>query len=294
MKKNKIVFVLAFGLLISPLLTLQAVETTSTGTKPDIKTIRDGFKENVKNIKADAKQKAGAIKEDFKNKKKDIINATQQERDAAKQEIQKKIKDIQDSTTLTIEQKATQIKALRDENAKNVKVEIDQKKAEIKASIEKRTAELKTNIDTKKAEITKQIAAKKDEIKKKLDTKAQEAVKTNLDKIYTNLSSKITKLSEIDAKILVRINADKTKGLDTTKAEAQYKIAKAALDKAITDVAATKTVSIDQTSIKTSKDTLRALVKTPQDSIKNAGEEYRKIIPFLSPEPIKVETNTTN
>jgi hypothetical protein len=293
MKKNKIVLALALGLLIIPAFITHAEDATVTTTnvKPDIKNIRDGFKNDVKKIREDAKQKAGTIKKNFKNEKKNIIDSTKQERDVIKQDIQKKIKEIQDSTTLTIAEKATQIKTLRNEKAKNVKAEIEQKKTEMKASIEKRTTELKANIDAKKAEITKQIANKKDEIKKKLDTKAQEKVKTNLDKIYTNLSGKITKLSEIDAKILVKINADKTAGVDTTKALAQYTIAKTALDKAITNVSATKTISIDQTSIQTSKETLRALVKTAEDSIKNAGVEYRKIVPLTTQN--KVETTTT-
>ena len=141
----------------------------------------------------------------------------------------------------------------------------------------------RSNIEAKKTEVKKIISENKDVIKKKLETKSQEKVKTTLAKIYTNLDAKIERLTDVDTKILAKIDDSTTKGVDMTASKAQYTIAKKALDKAITDIAATKAVSIDQTSVQTSKEAIRALVKTAEDSIKAAGAEYRRIIPLILP-----------
>jgi hypothetical protein len=186
-------------------------------------------------------------------------------------------------------------KDLINKRVEDIKAIKDTTIANLKANIEQRITALKTNIEARKAEIEKKIAAKKDEIKTKLAAKAQERIKKLLENIYGKLNNKIEKLSEIDAKILAKINTAEVNGVNVAAAKVQYTVAKAALDKAIVDLSATKTASIDQTSIQTSKDALRSLVKTAEDSIKAAGAEYRKIIPLITlpATSTKVETETS-
>jgi hypothetical protein len=207
-------------------------------------------------------------------KNNDIIKNSTEQRNAIKTTAKK-----------YIDQKLGEIKTMRDETIAN-----------LKTNVEQRVTALKVNIAAKKSEVEKKIAAKKDEVKIKLATKAQDRVKKLLENIYGNLNGKITKLSEIDVKILAKINTAEINGTNVTAPKAQYVIAKASLDKAIVDVNATKAASIDQTSIKTSKDAIRLLVKTAEDSIKTAGAEYRKIIPLITPviSDTKVETETSS
>lgn len=245
MQKNKIVLVLALGMILSPVFALQAEDVSSSvsaDANVQVQTNNDIIKNSLESRKA------------IINNAKDIIN--------------KKIEDI---------------KTIRDATI-----------ADLKANIEQRVAALKTNIEARKAEFEKKITAKKDEIKTKLATKAQERIKKLLDNIYGKLDKKIEKLGEVDAKILAKINTAEVNGVNITAIKAQYTIAKAALDKAIVDVSAAKTASINQTTIQTSKDALRSLVKIAEDSIKAAGAEYRKIIPLIMPATgTKVETQAS-
>jgi hypothetical protein len=305
MHKNKIVLMLAFGIMLSPLFVLQAADvitptTTSTSADATVQAnvssdIKEGFKNKIQDIQNSAKQEATKIKQEAQDAQKSIIDAAKQQRDNLNNDLQTKIGEIRSSTTLTAEQKVTEIKDLQDKKIADLKAAIQVKQEDLKANVTKKIEDLKSNIDTRKAEITKQIEAKKSEIKTMLVVKAQENVKALLEKIYANLNSKIEKLTGVDVTILAKINASSANGIDVTSAKAQYTIARAALDKAIIDIAATKTISIDQTSIQTSKETLRALVKTAEDSIKAAGAEYQKIIPLITiTTDTKVETTTTN
>ena len=158
----------------------------------------------------------------------------------------------------------------------------NQSNKEIKINIESTKEVLNTDIEARKTEVKKIIAEKKD-AKKKLSIKSQEKVKATLEKIYTNLDASIEKLTGVDLKIMKKVATIKIVNKEVPIALAQYTIAKKALDKAITDIAATKAVSIDQTSVQTSKEAIRALVKTAEDSIKAAGTEYRRIIPLIIP-----------
>ena len=305
MHKNKIVLMLALGLMISPFFAVQAEDvvtstTTLTGTDPTVQTnvssdIKEGFKNKIKDIQNNAKLEANKIKQGAQDAQKNIIDTAKQQKDNLNNDLQTKIGEIRNSTTLTAEQKVAEIKDLRDKKIADLKETMQVKQEDLKANVTKKIEDLKSNIETRTAEITKQIEAKKGEIKTKLEAKAQENVKTLLEKIYNNLNSKVEKLTGVDVTILAKINASSANGIDVTSAKAQYTIARAALDKAITDIAATKTISIDQTSIQTSKETLRALVKTAEDSIKAAGVEYQKIIPLITTtNDTKVETTTTS
>lgn len=170
------------------------------------------------------------------------------------------------------------------------------KMAELKANLMKETAIIKQNIETSNAGLTKVLENTKDNTKIKLEAKAQEKVKALLDIIYTKLSSKIDKLSEVDRKILLKIGTAEAAKVDVSEIKTQYTVAKTALDKANADVLSTRMNSFEQIYIETSKETLRLLVKTAENSIKAAATEYQKLIPLLSvlnSEINKVETTTT-
>ena len=282
MQKNKIVLMLVIGIILSPIFVLQAEETpeaTNTSTTIQIKTtkeIRQGAKNDIKNLKE-------SVRKEVNDTKKNIIASSKEQSVAVKQDIEKQIEIIKTSTILTAEQKKIEIQKLQEKRIADLKVIIEARQKEIKSNVGAKITALKNNIEARKIDIKKIISEKKDIIKKKLATKNQEKVKAMLEKIYTNLDSRIEKLTSVDIKILAKINDSATKGIDVTVSKAQYTIARTALDKAITDIAATKAVSIDQTKVQTSKEAIRALVKTAEDSIKIAGTEYRKIIPLIIP-----------
>ena len=279
MKKNKIVIFLALGMILSPVFVLRAEDTSTSAdatTNVPVQKNIDIIKNSLESRKA-------------------IINKVKEESSSIRQDFKNQVQTIKDSASLTATEKQTQLKDLINKKIEDIKAIKDTTIADLKANVEQRVAALKTNIEARKAELEKKIIAKKDEIKKKLESKAQERIKKLLDNIYGKLNNKIEKLSEIDAKILAKINTAEVNGVNIAAAKAQYTVAKAALDKAIVDLSATKTASIDQTAIQTSKDTLRSLVKTAEDSIKAAGAEYRKIIPLITPATdTKVETETSS
>jgi len=227
MHKNKIVLMLALGLMISPFFAVQAVVTTDTKIPP---------------VKS---------------------------RDAIVAELKAKIK--KEPNTVKIDPET------------------------LKVNLMKETDAIKKNIETSNVETTKVIEGTKDSAKTKLAVKAQKNVNTLLEKIYNNLNSGIQKLKTVDSKIFAKINTAEKAGLNVTRIKDQYTIAKTALDKANADILSTKMSATEQINQETSKETLRALVKTAEDSIKAAGVEYQKIIPLITTtNDTKVETTTTS
>ena len=183
------------------------------------------------------------------------------------------------------------IQAVEIPTTKNIHPEDKAKLEELTAKLKQETAAFKNNMETSKAEINKNIEATKDVAKTKLAAKSQEKVKSLLDGIYSKLNEKFIKLSQVNLIIESKIKDAEKNGVDVSEAKNQYQIAKTALDKASADIFTTKSTLINQITVETSKETIRAMVKTAEDSIKKAADEYKKILPIITS---KVETETTN
>lgn len=161
--------------------------------------------------------------------------------------------------------------------------EIDKAKLEeFKAKLKQETDVLRTNLGTSKTEIEKKLADISGAKKVNLALKSQEKIKIALEKIYNKFNTQTGKLSQVDVKISAKISNLEKEGVDMTKAKAQYQIAKVALDKAISDILATRMISMEQVNKEISKDTLRTLVKSSEEIIKTAASEYRKILPLIA------------
>jgi len=212
-QKNKIILVLTLGMMLSPILALQAAGATNT-TKANTHTQNNTQPNTIEN--------------------KNAIKVTPAELEA------------------------------------------------LKAQLMKGTDAFKKDLDAKKITLGQQISADKTAAKIKLTAKAQEKVISALDSIYTKLNTQIEKLSQVDIKILNKIDTAESKGSNVVQAKAQYTIAKAAIDKATADIIASRTVAVDQTNTATSKEALRTLVKSSQDSIQVAGDESRKLLSLIS------------
>jgi hypothetical protein len=154
---------------------------------------------------------------------------------------------------------------------------------------EEEKAAIKVKMDARKAEIKGKIEARKDENKVKLEAKAKDRVKALLANVFKMLSNQIDRLSKVDKRIGEKIAALQTSGIDVTAMNTQYVIAQTALAKAKVDVEATSSISTEQADTETSKEALRSLVKTAEDSIKAAGAEYRKVIALMPKEAPKGE-----
>ena len=141
---------------------------------------------------------------------------------------------------------------------------------------------IKNNIGVSKTVIEKSLLDVKNQIIKKLSSDTQDKIRVILDKIFNKMNTQIGTLSQVDTKINTNINSLNKEGVNVASAKAQYIIARAALDKATADVLAARTIASEQLSVGTSKEAIRSLVKTAEDSIKNAGSEYMKIIPLIS------------
>jgi len=176
------------------------------------------------------------------------------------------------------------------------KIKADEMKAKLK--IESET--LMKNLIARKTEIEKKINDNRTEKKIKLEAKAQLRVKTTLEKIFDKLTDQLGKLSLVDAKLSSIISGYEQKGKEVSPAKEQYVLAKAAVEKAKVEILADRMIALNQTTLQTSKGTIRDLVKTAEESIRAAGNEYRKIIPIIaqtnggSEVENKTETKTTN
>lgn len=186
----------------------------------------------------------------------------------------------------------------QNQNIKRVPIQEKAKLEEMKAKLMKETEALRKNLETRKAEIEKKINDNRVEKKIRLESKAQERVQVILNKIYNKLNDQLGKLSQVDAKILLKITTFEKEGRNVSLVKAQYTIAKTALDKAKSEILTATMISADQITKETSKGTIRELVKTTEESIRTAGAEYRKILPLLAKiegdNSVEKEVKTTN
>jgi hypothetical protein len=197
---------------------------------------------------------------DYKIERKDVIRKADLETEVkATGKIQVRDPKMMASTTVK------RIEALKDNQAK-MRLTIDARKKEIDLRI-------KAQLATSTASSTK-----------KLDVQAKARVRQQIENIYKRLTNHINKIVEIDGKVAARINVIAEAGVNVGEIEVQFKKAQAALDKAKADVEATKALAADKTATTTpsvSKDALKTLVKTAEDSIKAALKEYRLTIDLM-------------
>lgn len=186
----------------------------------------------------------------------------------------------------------------QNQNIKRDPIQEKAKLEEMKAKLMIETEILRKNLETRKTEIEKKINDNRVEKKVRLELKAQERVRIILEKIYNKLNDQLGKLSQVDVKLLLKINAFEKEGRDVSLVKAQYTIAKTALDKAKSEILTATMISADQITKETSKETIRELVKTAEESIRTAGAEYRKILPLLAKvegdNSVEKEVKTTN
>lgn len=200
-----------------------------------------------------------ADSEQYKIERKDVIRKTDLEQNVrVNASVQVQDKKIA-STTLK------RIEGLKENKAK-MNLTIDARKKEI-------GLRLKAQLSTSTASSTK-----------KLDVNAKARVRQHIENIYKRLSHHLDMAVEVDGKIAARLTLMSENGIDTNAAETQFKKAQEALEKAKADVAATKSLASDQTATTTasvSKDALKNLVKTAEESIKAAVKEYRATIEIM-------------
>lgn len=154
--------------------------------------------------------------------------------------------------------------------------------AELKAKLMKETEVIRKDLEIKKVEMQKKIGDKKDVVKKRLEIKAQERVRLALDKIYNKLNLQLNKLESVDAKISTKITLFEKGGKNVIAVKTQYDIAKQALDKSKAEILATRMIGAEEIMRETSKEAMREIVKTAEDTIRGIGAEYRKVLPLLA------------
>jgi hypothetical protein len=156
-----------------------------------------------------------------------------------------------------------------------------QKIEALKVNIEARKKAVEVRRVELKAQIDRQKAVRKEENLKRLDAKAKERVAEKIRGIYRGLEERIARLTKVDAELAARITKISGTGVNVSTVTPLMTAAQTAFAKAKTDVEATKTALIAETATATSKESIRALVKTAEDSIKAAGEAYKKVMDAL-------------
>lgn len=165
-------------------------------------------------------------------------------------------------------------------------------RADMKADMKLNMEQRKAQVEVRKIELKKQIEAKKVENKqlkaKKLDERNKQKVGEKLGKVYARLSERLMGLTRVDAELTMRLNRMATSGVDVAPIRGLQATAQIALAKAKVDVEATKTLAAAEVNSTTTKETLRALVKTAEDSLKAAARAYKTAIDAakILPKPV--------
>jgi hypothetical protein len=256
--------ILSLLLILMPVAAVSANEGDATSTTPRIDARMDAHGD-MRDIRVEAKAKADVIKKDAKDDRRNIIENA-------------KLGTSTSSSTKQDLGAALHANAVRKVEA--LKENMDARKK----ALEARRVELKAQIDKIKAE-------QKDARMKKLDEKAKERVAGKLNDIYKNLDERIARLTKVDVEVAARITKIGSSSVDISAAAALLVTAQTALSKAKTDVDATKAALAAEANASTSKEAIRALVKTAEDSIKAAGAAYQKVIEAIKalPKPAKPE-----
>ncbi len=227
----------------------------------------------AREARMDAREDVRNIREDAREDRRDILEDRREGRAA-----------IMQNASGTKPEVRALLKENREKGVEAFKENADARKK----AVEARRKELKAQLDKLKAD-------RKDEKAKKLDGDAKERVEKKISDIYKRLEERVTKLTKVDTELASRITKIAAAGIDTSAVTPLMTSAQAALSKAKTDVEATKTALAAETGTNTAKETIRALVKTAEDSIRAAGESYKKVMDAVKalPKPARPEQATS-
>ncbi len=166
---------------------------------------------------------------------------------------------------------------------KNLEVLMKKDPEALKLKIQKDINDrLKKRIEERSLQIAEKVSKDISSVKIKPGAVAQKNLKTTIEKIYDEVENKFSKLSIIDSRLSLKINAFEQEGKNVAEIRDQYDTAKTALGNARIEIDSTKNVAFTQIGIQTSKEELRSLVKMAEEKIKLAGEEYRKLLPMFA------------
>jgi|GEM_PF-6621621 len=157
------------------------------------------------------------------------------------------------------------------------------RKARVEA-LKENQAKFKTAMEARRKELSAKLKENKEARSVKLEIAAKQRINVQLGNIFNRLNQHLEKTIAIDARIAERLNAMDEEGKNVEAAAEQYVKAQAALGKARTDIAAAKALTSEQTATTSpavSKEALRTLVKTADESLKAALVEYRKVVELL-------------
>lgn len=203
------------------------------------------------------------------------------------QEVRKDIRQTATSTRRNIIQtgksKAEDIREDLKANRASTTKALRENRASTTAAIRANREELRGEIKEKRDELKKKLETFKKEKKQKLDDKKKGVVNTALKNIFARFSERIAQLTNINSRLRAKITELQAKGTDVASTVTLLTSAKTALEKAEVDVEATKTLASEQTATSTSKEILKSLVNTADESIKSAKDSYKKVGESLRP-----------
>jgi len=225
-------------------------------TKSEIMELRDDRMEARKEIKAEARDDRKEIRIEVKASGQIGASTTR----AALQENRQMM-----------------LKALR-ENASTTREEIKAKREELKVKLEARREEIKN------------------EIKKRLDDNAKNRIEKRIENVYGSFSNRIERLVNADAALTAKVNASQSEGVYLETTISLLTTAQGLLSKAKLDVEATKGIVIDELTTETSKEQIRLIIKTANESIvaaakayKDAVQNYRAVLQAHSTTSVEVQ-----
>lgn len=220
-------------------------------------------------------RKFAPIRREFNDSRKDIMEDARRDQE-----------DILEARrtlgTTTREQRMETRDALRENHSEKIEA-LRENREEMKAAIEERRKEMQENRKVNKEERRIRLA-------EKAKTQVQEVIA----RIFKNLNDRIEKLSNIDARIATKLSELQASGTDLSSTTPLFVIAQSDLSKAKTDIAAAKAAADEQVATTTSKEAIRSFVKIAEESIKTAGEAYRKVLKSLKSTNASSTATTTS
>lgn len=245
---------------VRPISTPRAQEIRKDA-QADRNDIRQVATSTRRNIIQTSRETAENIREENKDARKDIIEANGR------------------STTTSALLRAQQFtaNAERKENRASTTSALKENRAAAITAFKANRTELKNDIQEKRDELKKKIEARKNEKKQRLDEKKRENVVKALENIFKRLDGNVEKVVTIDGRLTTKINELQVAGTDVSDATALITSAKEALSKAQIDIAAAQALANEQAATSTSKEILKSLINTAEESVKSAVSSYRKV-----------------
>ena len=209
-------------------------------------------------------------RDEIRQERHNLWTSTSADRADMKRQIEIDRQNIQD-----IERTAT--------STQDIKIKLQQIRQQNKDLRDNTLAGIKAEKENMRTEVKDTILKFKDAKKVKLSSEKKLKLNGNLNNAFSKLTETLSSIQTYDLKIKDKITEDKSKGLDTSKAEADIVVAEDALQAASGSVSGSEAGIKDAIASSTSISVyaVKASIRQAAQAIQNAREKFKTVIDDL-------------